>query len=245
MRRGRTLLDLLEEVVVVQDLIIRPMPQLHARPASRIPRIASANSIAPRLRRLTALPRRALRIPHAGPREAAVGHTGKGGAGGEKVRVRARQHVRHHGAGAGAGHEDAGGVGAVLLDRVADHACDAEGVAAGIVRQSRGAVDVPAVAGVGGVGVDDDEAVLVGERGVAGTGVVGLGGAAAVVHRDDDVGVALEGVGHVDVHLGAGGVGAEVGDLRQRGSQDAAGEGEEGDEREMHLDGDLVRLGEG
>jgi hypothetical protein len=33
--------------------------------------------------------------------------------------------------------------------------------------------------------------------------------------------------------------------LCQGGAQDAAGEGEEGDEREVHLDGDLMRVGEG
>jgi hypothetical protein len=91
------------------------------------------------------------------------------------------------------------------------------------VRQRRGAVDVPAAAGVWRVRVDDDEAVGVGERGVPRAGVVGLRGAGAVVHCDDNGGVGFEGRGHVDVHADVGGVGAEAGDLCERGSKRARG----------------------
>lgn len=85
------------------------------------------------------------------------------------------------------------------------------------MRQSGTRRDVPAGAGVGGLGVDDDETLLVSEAGVGRAVVVGLRGAGAVVDGDDDGWGGGELVGDVDVHFGFGRVGAEVGDLTEGG----------------------------
>ena len=71
----------------------------------------------------------------------------------------------HHGAGARARHKHLASVGAVLADGVRDHVGDGVAVAATVVRQRRLGADVPAGAAVRAAGIDDDEAVLIGEGG--------------------------------------------------------------------------------
>jgi len=124
----------------------------------------------------------------------------------EEVRVRRSHDVRHHRAGARARDEHAACIALVLAEGPADHVGDGVAVAAAIVREGSGGRDIPAGAGVRGLGVDDDEAVLVCEAGVGCSGVVGGGGAGAVVDCDDDGRVGGEFVGDVNVHLCAGGV---------------------------------------
>lgn len=124
-------------------------------------------------------------VPHPRAREASVRYTRKGGTSTENVGVGAREDVGHHGARRRAGHEDARGVDAPVLDRIAHHVRDAERVAAGVMRERCVGVHVPTSSAVGRVGVDHDELVRVGEVGVLRAGEVRLCGAGAVVHRND------------------------------------------------------------
>lgn len=88
--------------------------------------------------------------------------------------------------------------------------------------------DIPTSSRVRRLGIDDDEALRVGESLVRAVVVVSLGSAGAVVNSDDNGRVRGNFVGDVDVHLDAAGVGAEVGDLLQRSSAGGAGQAEEG-----------------
>lgn len=157
----------------------------------------------------------------------------------------------HHGAGAASSDEDAAGVSLVLAESVGYHVGDGVAVAAAIVGQGRLGRDVPASALVRGFRVDDDEAVLVGELGVRRAGVVGLGGAGAVVDGNDDGRLRSKLVGNVDIHLrlsldvsigiftsgpatgiaNVGRVGTIVGHLLQRSTNGAADKRESGGEK--------------
>lgn len=127
--------------------------------------------------------------------------------------------------------------------------------------------DIPASSLVRGLGVDDDEAVLVGELCVGRTSVVGLGGTGAVVDGNDDRRLSSKLVRDVDVHLGlqwmsvivrrrngidrthVGRVAAIVGHLLQRRSKRAARKGDDGSQkRKLHIGQSLeyrVDLGRG
>lgn len=156
----------------------------------------------------------------------------------------------HHGAGAASSDEDAAGVSLVLAESVGDHVGDGVAVAAAIVSQGGLGRDIPASALVRRLGVDDDEAVLVGELGVRRAGVVSLGSTGAVVDSNDDGRLRSKLVGHVDVHLrlsldvsigiftsglatgmtNVGRVGTIVGHLLQRSTNGAADKRESGGE---------------
>lgn len=88
---------------------------------------------------------------------------GVAGTCGEDVGVSCEHYVGHHAAGAGAGGEDFGGVGVVLLESELDHVVEALVVAASVAREALGSVDFPAVAVFLGGGEDGDEALLLGE----------------------------------------------------------------------------------
>lgn len=100
------------------------------------------------------------------------------------------------------------------MERPADHAHDAERVAAAVVGERLRRGDVPAVVGgPGGGRVDGDEAEGVGE-GAPGLVVEGvLGGAVTPVREDEEGRAGDEGVRDVEVEGDVGGVGAEGGYL--------------------------------
>jgi hypothetical protein len=85
-----------------------------------------------------------------------------GGAGLENLGVGADHDVGHHSARGAAHDEDLGLVGAVLLDGIVDHADDTGRITARTVGQSGGVVDVPAVAVLGGLGINQDVAKALG-----------------------------------------------------------------------------------
>jgi len=71
--------------------------------------------------------------------------------------------------------------------------------------------DIPTlVGGMGRVGVDDDEAVLGGQRGVLAAAEGGFGRSVAPVRVNEDGRIGGEGVGDVDEEAGFGWVGTEV-----------------------------------
>jgi hypothetical protein len=119
--------------------------------------------------------------PESLTEEAGMGGARVGSAGLEDLRVRTGQDVGHHATGREAHDVDARTVGAVAVNGVVDHADDAEGVAAAVVRKAGGVVHIPAVALVRGAGVDQDEAVLVSILGETGPAEPLLGVAAARV----------------------------------------------------------------
>ena len=88
--------------------------------------------------------------------------------------------------------------------------------------------NIPAGTVVGRLGIDDNVAICLSQRGILGTSVVGRSRAGAVVNSNDDGGLAGEVVGDIDVHLDARGVGAEVSDLLERGTLDDLGGAREG-----------------
>lgn len=81
------------------------------------------------------------------------------------------------------------------------------------MRQGRLAADVPARPAVGALGVDHDEALLVGELRIWRAIIVRLGCPGAVVDCDDDGWVRCKLGRDVDVHLGPRSIGTEVGHL--------------------------------
>src|SRR5437660_915407 len=83
-----------------------------------------------------------------------------------------------------------------------------DGVSAGVALQRLVGGDVPAAAAGVGRGVDDDEAVLVGQRPEVGAGVQVGPRALTAVQRQQDRGVGLDVVRHVQIHRQAGRVGA-------------------------------------
>lgn len=86
----------------------------------------------------------------------------------ENLGVGTSHHVGHH-ATAGEAHDiDLFPVALVPVKSVVDHGDDATRIAASIVGKTGRVVDIPAVALVRGARVDEDEAVLVGERGQSG-----------------------------------------------------------------------------
>jgi len=149
--------------------------------------------------------------------EAASGHTGIGGSGLEEIGIGGGKDVGHHGAGARAGNEDAVTVGIVSFNGPPDHLGNTGAAAAAIAGEGRPGRHIPAATAVGRLGIDDDETVLIGETGIGGAGIEGVGGAGAVVDGSQDGRVCLEPVRDVDVHAGPRRVGAEVGDLGQGG----------------------------
>ena len=132
------------------------MPELDLGAGPGIAGVGGAHEVAPLLRGLDALAVGAGVVPHAGAGEAGEGNACKGGNSGEDVRVGAGEDLREHGAGGEAGGKDPRGVAVVLLQGVADHVDNREGVTAGVVLEGGVGVHVPTVAGVGGIRVDDD-----------------------------------------------------------------------------------------
>jgi hypothetical protein len=127
-------------------------------------------------------------------------------------------------------------IGVVLLDRVLGHVGDGVTVGPAVARERRARRDVPAPAVVGGIRVDDDKLVLVGELLVRAAVVVLLGCSAAVVHAEQHGRLFGQAGGRVDEHarcaLGGEAVG---GDLLELGGDagDAAGQRE--DVGELHF----------
>lgn len=150
------LLNTLAVVVVVEDLVVGAMPELHLGAGTGVPGVGVAHEVAPLSGGLDGLTIGAGRVPHAGAGKAGEGDTGKGGDTGEDVRVGASEDLRHHGAGGGSGCEDTRGIAGVRGEGVLHHVDNSEGITAAVVSESGGGVDVPAVAGVGGIGVDDN-----------------------------------------------------------------------------------------
>lgn len=143
----------------------------------------------------------------------------------------------HHGTTAGSGHEDLVRVDLVLSLGPLDHVCNGVAVATSVVGQSGLAANVPAASGMGRAGVDDDEAILLGELGVGAAVVVGWSRASAVVNSNDHTGASSKLLGHVNVEASLGRSGAEAGDLGQstwcrRTLSDSGGrhDGQAGDE---------------
>lgn len=186
------------------------MEQLQLWPPPIIPRVGALDQVGPLSRSLGHPPLGAIIAPVAkgagvvpSRGEAAKGNASKGGTGSEHIGVRSKQHLGHHAAGGDTGDEDALGVGVVLVDCPLDHGDDTEGVAAAVVGEGFLGGDIPALVrvclGGGGLGVDDDEAMLGGEGGVLGAGEGGGSGAVAPVGVDEDGWVGGEDVGDVDV----------------------------------------------
>lgn len=140
---------------------------LHAGAAAGVARVRVADKVAPLLGGVLQALGARLVLAHGGGAggagEARVRRARVGGAGLEHVRVRARHDVGHHAARRRAHDVDLFLVALVLVERVRDHGHDAARVAARAVRQAGRAVHVPAVVHVGRAGVDDDEALLVGD----------------------------------------------------------------------------------
>jgi hypothetical protein len=108
----------------------------------------------------------------------------------------------HHSARAASGDEDLAGVTLVLLESVSDHVGDRVAVAATVVGEGLLRRHIPAGARVGGLRVDDDEAVLLGQFGVRSRLEVRGASTLAVVDGNDDSGLGGKLVRDVDVHLG-------------------------------------------
>lgn len=182
---------------------------LHLRAGAGVPRVHGLDDVGPLRGRVDGLALRARAVPGVdaarGGDEAAGGDARVGNGGLEELGVGGGEDVLqenffsvtgwgfgvdgtygHHGAGARARHKHLAGVGAVLADSVGDHVGDRVAVAAAVVRQGRLGADVPAGAAVRAAGVDDDEAVLLGQLRVRRAIVVGLGGAGAVVADRDN-----------------------------------------------------------
>ena len=63
------------------------------------------------------------------------------------------------------------------------------------MRQSLSCIDVETTSVTRGVGIDDNEAVCIGEGGILGSAEVGLRSASAVVDRDDELSGTCDPVG--------------------------------------------------
>ena len=172
----------------------------------------------PLLRCLDELASSTLAVPHVRTSEASVRNAREGRAGLEEVGVGTHEDVGHHGTRARTRGEYTAGINAIVLNSVAHHGSDSEGIASLVVREGRRAVNVPASSRVGRIGVDDNEAVRISEVGVLGTLKVRLGGTRAVMHGDDERWWVGQLRRLVDEHLYAGWVGAEVGDLLELAS---------------------------
>jgi hypothetical protein len=179
----RPLLQRLGSALGPHEGIRKTVENLHARAAASVSRIGVLNIVRPLLgsvrKALSAgLVGREGRVT-AGASEAGVCGTGVRRAGGEDIGVGARKDIGHHGAGGAAHDEDLLGIAGVFVQSVFHHVDDGKGVATLAVGQGGGRVDVPAVAVVGGAGVDEDEAVGVGVGGESGAAVPLLGVSAA------------------------------------------------------------------
>ena len=76
-------------------------------------------------------------------------------------------------------------------------------------------VDIPASSRVGGIGIDDDEAIRVRKIMVLSTRVIGLSSACAVMRRNEDRRRTCKPIGVVDKHANFGGIGTKVSDFCQ------------------------------
>lgn len=226
------LLDGLLVVLVVENLIAGSVEQLQLRPPPVVPRVRSLDLGCPLGRGLDHASLRTVAVPVSvdagvvGGSEAGERHASKGGTGGENIRVRAQQHLRHHRSGGYAGDEDTLGISVILVQSPLDHADDALGITAPVVGQRLLGRDIPALVGrVRRVGIDDDEAVLGGEGGVLRAGVGCFSGAMAPMGVDENGWIGWEDVRDVDVEADVAGVGAKVlGDLDQGGSRGERGQ---------------------
>lgn len=170
---GGPLLNLFVQVLNVKDLVCGAVEYLHLWSVARVTGVCRIHHRFPLSTSLDDLALRARIIPHsvAVSREATESHARKRAPGGEHVWVAPQQNVRHHGTAADASGEDAVGIGIVFLDNVFDHAHYALTVPSTLVSERLGARDIPTLVGLmRGVGVDDNEPVLVGEGGVLGAG---------------------------------------------------------------------------
>lgn len=137
----------------------------------------------------------------------------------------ASEAYRHHGTRARSGHKDAACVRSVLVNGVSDHAGDALAIAASIVLKRGIGAHVPAASRVRRLGVDDDEVVLLRQRRILGSRVVGRCCASAVVDGDDNGRVFTKAVGHVDVHSHSRRIVSKVRDLCELGGASKANQG--------------------
>ena len=128
------------------------VPNLHLRTRTRKPRERIKHALRPLLARQYQLALPALRVPRvvrlAGEREAPERDARVDDARPEHVRVRAREHARHHRARGRADGEDARWVDAPVRDCEARGGRDALRVSAAVVRERRVGGDVPAGAGM-------------------------------------------------------------------------------------------------
>lgn len=234
---ARPLFDLLRQVRVKHKVVGRAMPGLHPRVGASPRRVHRLDLSHPLLLRLPDVAVGARRVRTDGGRpgrsgQATRGDPGVGRSRSEEVRVRGGEGVGHHSPGRGAGDEDLGRVGAVLLDRVLDHGGENLGVAAALVGEGLGRRDVPAVEVVGGAREDGDEAVLL-RQGVV-LGLLGVSWsittAAVELHcspsalfltsrsntyREDDSWLGCEFGWNIDIHLEICWVRTEIRDLNQ------------------------------
>lgn len=235
------LLDALTVVIVAEGLIIRAVVDGHLWPLSSVAGIGSANLVTPGLSSLGELSLRALRVPQAGAGEASERHTGKGGSSLEDIGVGSHEYVRHHGTRRGTGGKDTAGVAIVSLECVLDHVRNSQRITTGIVREGSRRSNIPALARVGSLRVDDNEAILISKALVGGSRVVSLRCASAVVHGYENRRVGLTVVWDVDVHESIGGVGAKVVDSLKGSREDSGGGGRKSGEKreELHFGGRL------
>lgn len=119
----------------------------------------------------------------------------------------------HHGTAAGTSDEDLGGVGLVLLECPLDHVGNGVAVSSSLMAQGSLAADIPALALVRRLWVDDDEAILLRKLGVRAASVVGLRSTGAVVDSNDNSWRCRKLLGHVDVETGLGGCSTKRGNL--------------------------------
>ncbi|KAI6756085.1 hypothetical protein HG530_011821 [Fusarium avenaceum] len=135
-----------------------------------------------------------------------------------------RSHIftySHHGTGRVTSDKDPLGVTAVLLENKLDHVGNRVAASTTVVGQGHLGRNIPAVTGgVRCLGVDDDEAVLLGVGSPLVALEVGLGGTSAVVKTNNHSRVGLQVLRHVQEHAGACWVASIVGDLLEGGSGD-------------------------
>jgi len=165
-QHGRPLLQLLVSALGSDQRVRQAVDDLHARPLARVPGVGVADVRGPLVGGMLQALGARLVAAHGRGGGVAAGEAGEGdarvcGAGLEDLRVRAHHDVGHHGARGGAHDEDLVLVAVELAEREVDHADDAGRVARAAVRQGAGVVDVPAVAVLGGLRVDDNEAVVI------------------------------------------------------------------------------------
>jgi len=155
------LLDGLIPVVEVKGIIVGSVPQLNLRALSAVAWICGTDLVTPLSSSFRELALSTLGVPHTTSGETTERNTRPGGPSSENIRIGAHQHVGHHRSGTDTDGEDTGGIGLVGADSVLDHVDDGQGISTAVVSESCRGVNIPASTDIRGIGVNDDEPVLV------------------------------------------------------------------------------------